>query len=128
MKLTYKQQRFVDFYQGNATEAAVKAGYSSHTAPFIGAENLKKPQIYQAIQNRTQKNVTLKIGSREELQAFWTTVYNDTTVSMNDRLRASELLGKSQAAFTERVEVEHKGEVTVKHEAIEERLSCFFPN
>jgi len=33
----------------NATQAAIRAGYSKKTAPFIGAENLKKPQIQAAI-------------------------------------------------------------------------------
>lgn len=44
-KLTQKQQRFVDEYiiSGNATQAAIKAGYSKKTARFVGAENLTKP-------------------------------------------------------------------------------------
>lgn len=46
-KLTFKQQRFCEEYimDWNATRAAKVAGYSEKTAPFIGAENLKKPQI-----------------------------------------------------------------------------------
>jgi chromatin remodeling complex protein RSC6 len=40
-----KQKCFVAAYEGNATQAALKAGYSKKTAAFIGAENLKKPQI-----------------------------------------------------------------------------------
>ena len=42
--LTAKQKRFVEAYTGNATAAAIAAGYSEKTAPFIGAENLKKPK------------------------------------------------------------------------------------
>lgn len=46
-KLTEKQQRFADEYirLGNATEAAILAGYSSKSARFVGAENLTKPNI-----------------------------------------------------------------------------------
>lgn len=42
MKLTEKQQRFVDYYieTGNASEAARKAGYSKCIANRIGTENL----------------------------------------------------------------------------------------
>ena len=42
MKLTEKQKKFADFYikLGNATQAAIKAGYSEKTARFTGAENL----------------------------------------------------------------------------------------
>lgn len=45
--LTAKQQMFVQEYlvDLNATQAAIRAGYSKKTAAFIGAENLKKPKI-----------------------------------------------------------------------------------
>jgi phage terminase small subunit len=46
-KLTAKQQRFVDEYliDLNATQAAIRAGYSTQTAYSIGNENLNKPEI-----------------------------------------------------------------------------------
>jgi len=49
--LTPKQARFVRAYlkDFNATQAAIRAGYSKHTAYAIGAENLKKPQIVAAL-------------------------------------------------------------------------------
>mgnify|MGYP000964449099 CR=1 FL=1 len=54
MKLTAKQIRFVDEYlvDFNATQAAIRAGYSKKTAAFIGAENLKKPKIAEEIARR----------------------------------------------------------------------------
>ena len=47
MSLRGKQQRFVDEYliDRNATQAAIRAGYSQRTANEIGAENLAKPSI-----------------------------------------------------------------------------------
>lgn len=50
-KLTKKQQMFVDEYliDLNATQAAIRAGYSVDTAAAIGCENLTKPNIQQAI-------------------------------------------------------------------------------
>lgn len=52
MTLTAKQQRFVDEYLHdlNATQAAIKAGYSKKTARSVGSENLAKPDIAKAIQ------------------------------------------------------------------------------
>lgn len=49
--LTAKQQFFVDEYliDLNATQAAIRAGYSKKTARFIGCENLTKPNIAAAI-------------------------------------------------------------------------------
>lgn len=50
-KLTEKQQCFVDEYliDLNATQAAIRAGYSVKTADAIGCENLTKPNIQRAI-------------------------------------------------------------------------------
>ena len=49
--LSSKQQRFVDEYliDLNATQAAIRAGYSQKTARQIGSENLSKPNIQEAI-------------------------------------------------------------------------------
>lgn len=50
-KLTKKQQLFVDEYliDLNATQAAIRAGYSVDSAKEIGCENLTKPNIQEAI-------------------------------------------------------------------------------
>ena len=50
-KLTAKQQRFVAEYliDLNATQAAIRAGYSEKTAYSIGQENLTKPEIAAAV-------------------------------------------------------------------------------
>lgn len=51
LKLTSKQQRFAEEYliDLNATQAAIRAGYSAKTAGQVGFENLKKPQIAAAV-------------------------------------------------------------------------------
>lgn len=51
MALRGKQQRFVDEYliDRNATQAAIRAGYSEKTAQQMGSENLLKPVIQSAI-------------------------------------------------------------------------------
>jgi len=56
-KLTLKQQRFVDEYliDLNATQAAIRAGYSKKTAYSIGEENLKKPEIASEIVKAIEK-------------------------------------------------------------------------
>ena len=50
-KLTEKQQRFVDEYliDLNATQAAIRAGYSAKTAQEQGSQNLSKLMVQQAI-------------------------------------------------------------------------------
>lgn len=103
-KLTARQQRFVDAYDGNATAAALAAGYSKKTAAFIGAENLKKPKIAAAIRTREQKRASPLIATREERQSFWTATMRDKSAEMRDRLKASELLGKSEADFIDKLQ------------------------
>ena len=55
--LTPKQQRFVEEYliDLNATQSAIRAGYSERTAKSIGQENLTKPDIQKAIQEAQNK-------------------------------------------------------------------------
>lgn len=55
--LTPKQQRFVEEYliDLNATQAAIRAGYSKKTAAVIGAENLIKPNIQKAVEEAQNK-------------------------------------------------------------------------
>ena len=49
--MTARQQRFIDEYiiDLNATQAAIRAGYSVNSAQVIGSENLTKPNIANAI-------------------------------------------------------------------------------
>lgn len=55
--LTPKQQRFVEEYliDLNATQAAIRSGYSEKTAKEIGSENLTKPNITKAIEEAQEK-------------------------------------------------------------------------
>lgn len=59
MPLTDKQQRFCQEYviDLNATQAAIRAGYSEDTAGAIGWENLKKPEI-QSFISELQKGIS----------------------------------------------------------------------
>lgn len=56
-KLTPKQSRFIQEYlvDLNATQAAIRAGYSAKTAGQVGFENLKKPQIAAAVEKAKQE-------------------------------------------------------------------------
>ena len=116
MALTAKQRAFIENYTGNATEAALKAGYSKDTAYSIGQENLKKPEIQQAIREREAKRLSPAIAKRDRLLEFWTQTMEDTDIYIKERLRASELLGKAQGVFLERVEMEHTGSLDIRGE------------
>lgn len=67
MSLTLKQKRFCEEYliDLNATQAAIRAGYSKKTAYAIGWENLKKPYIRKYIDNRLEE---LSLGKAETIK------------------------------------------------------------
>lgn len=71
--LTAKQRKFVNEYvvSGNATQSAIKAGYSEKTARVTGQENLLKPAIKKAIEERLAGIESKKIGDAKEVLEFY---------------------------------------------------------
>jgi phage terminase small subunit len=68
-KLTIKQDAFVKAYLlngGNATQAAIKAGYSEKTAQQVGSENLLKPVIKDSIAKHQKKNDESYVWSKAD--------------------------------------------------------------
>lgn len=127
--LTVKQQKFIDYYiaTGNATESAIKAGYSKKTAFQTGAENLRKPYIQGAIKEKLSELASERVATAQEVLEGLTAIargeVNEETVAMDpdgtwsrtmksvslkDRLRAWELLGKRHQLFTENVNLQLK--------------------
>jgi phage terminase small subunit len=56
-KLTHKEQRFAEEFvvDCNATQAAIRAGYSKRTARQIGSRALSKPSVQEAINERLKR-------------------------------------------------------------------------
>lgn len=75
-KLTAKQQRFCDEYliDLNATQAAIRSGYSEKTARAIGAENLTKPYIKEYIEKRMAEKEAALIASQDEVLKYLSSV------------------------------------------------------
>lgn len=78
--LTPKQERFVQEYlvDLNATQAAIRAGYSEKTARQVGAENLSKPYIQVEIAKaRQQQQERTQITADKVLREAWNQVTAD---------------------------------------------------
>ncbi|WP_161944052.1 terminase small subunit, partial [Streptococcus suis] len=75
-KLTIKQRKFIDEYIicGNATEAAIKAGYSKKAARVQGQENLLKPALKSAIDERLKQLESSKIATAIEVLQVLTSI------------------------------------------------------
>lgn len=108
--LTLKQKKFVQEYikLGNATQAALNAGYSKPSASSIGVENLQKPKIKEAIQKvMIEKDKQLIAGQNEVLE-FLTSVmrgenqqvHNKTVKTVRGEKQEIETIG----SFTPREE------------------------
>ena len=125
-KLTIKQRKFADEYiiSGNATQAAINAGYSEKTARKIGSENLTKPDIKAYIDERMKKLEEEAIADQAEVLKFLTRILRDEEteevlvnignfeqeiqtmkVSAKDRIKAAELLGKRYGSWTDKVDL-----------------------
>ena len=76
MKLTAKQKRFCDEYliDCNATQAAIRAGYSERTAYSTGNENLKKPELKTYIEEQLEKMHNEKTADAQEVLEYLTAV------------------------------------------------------
>ena len=112
-KLTPKQKAFADYYieLGNATEAAIRAGYNKKTARQIGSMNLTKVDIKQYIEERLAKIEDARIAKGEEVLQYLTKVMRGEEKdqfgldpSLQDRTKAAELLGKRYRLFVDKVE------------------------
>lgn len=128
-KMTEKQMRFCDEYliDLNATQAAIRAGYSKKTARKIGQENLTKRDIRQYIDARMAEKESELIADQDEVLRYLTSVMRGESRSSvvvveslgdfmsearemekapdeKERLKAAELLGKRYGLYTDRVE------------------------
>lgn len=113
MALTPRQKKFAAAYAGNATAAAKLAGYRGDAASLgqTGYRLLRNAEVRSIIAGREEGTLEALTLTREELQQMWSRMAGDETLDPAQRLKASELLGRSRAEFTDKHEV--KGELTL---------------
>jgi len=135
--LTIRQRRWADYFiaGGNATQAAIEAGYSPHMARSIGHENTKKPQIQQYIKGRMEKEYKDRVLSAQEVLERLSDIAKggitqktgkgeeEKPPTFAEQTRALELLGKVHRLFVDRQDVTETGEITVKFEGELEEYS-----
>ncbi len=111
MALTPKQLAFADYYIecGNATEAAIKAGYSQKTARSIGSENLSKPDISEYIAARLSEQHAKRVASADEIMEFYSRVMRGEEkdsfgldASLDTRISAADKMMKRYNAAHDR--------------------------
>jgi phage terminase small subunit len=130
-KLTKKQRRFADEYliDTNATQAAIRAGYSEKTARSQGQRLLTNVDIKQYIEEQLEKIHNEKIADVKEVMIYLTSVLRGESKSEivviegvgegcsdarrmtkapdeRERLKAAELIGKRHGMFTDKLNLE----------------------
>lgn len=93
-KLTAKQKKFCNEYikSGNATDAAIKAGYSAKTAKQTGAENLSKPYLKSYIDAKMKEIESHKIADAKEVLEFYTKVLRGEVIEEVPMSTADEVI------------------------------------
>ena len=111
--MTDKQRRFCEEYlkDRNATQAAIRAGYSKRTAKKIGNNLLrgKDSELWKYIQQETERMKSESVADAQEIMEYLTSVMrgeqSDETLTMDgtvvklkaptkDRIKAADSLGK----------------------------------
>jgi phage terminase small subunit len=107
-KLTAKQEMFCREYliDLNATQAAIRAGYSKDTANVIGCENLTKPNIQEYIHILVEeRKKRVEITADDVLADVLETRKQAAELDrLAERLKANELLGKHLKMWTDKVD------------------------
>ena len=126
MTMTEKQKKFCDYFieTGNATKAAIFAGYSERTAKQIGQQNLTKLYLRSYIDKRLKQLEDERIADGDEVMKFLTSVMRgevkepvaildgdgyqkvvDLQPNVATRRAAAVDLGKRYALFTDKTEM-----------------------
>ena len=93
----------------NKTQTLVKAGYTHGYADGLGQRRVfGNNRVRQAIAKIDSSIKAVSIFTRKQRQEFWTTVMTDPKANLADRLRSSELLGRSEADFTDNIQRTNK--------------------
>jgi len=126
MGLTVRQMKFVDYYieLGDATKAAIKAGYSAKYAGSNADKLLKNTKVKAYLDKRLEEVESERIAKPVEVLKFLTSVMRGETTAQvvvshglgfnkvdkapdeKERLRAAELLGKRYRLFTDNMNIE----------------------
>lgn len=124
-KLTAKQQRFADEYliDLNATQAAIRAGYSAKYANTNAAKLLQITTVKTAVETRMKEKESALVATQDEILKYLTSVMRGESIaavivtedgapremdkhpSEKERLQAAELLGKRYGLYVEKVDM-----------------------
>jgi phage terminase small subunit len=112
--LSEQQKKFADYYieSGNASESYQRAGYKAkgNVAEVNASRLLRNAKVQEYIKERNKLLESDRIANMEEVKTFWTNTMRNGNADLKDRLKASEYIAKTNAAFIEKQQI--TGEMT----------------
>lgn len=105
--LKEKQEKFCTEYLacGNATEAALRAGYSPKNARFMASENLTKPNIQKRINELRQQAASSKVLSYQEKREWIADRLRDPEERSDIKAKLVDLDNKMEGVYTNKTEL-----------------------
>jgi len=122
-ELNTKQKSFCREYAktGNGRQAAIKAGYSEHTACITASKLLTIPKVQKEIQRLMEKKEKKSIMDSQEVMEWFTAIARGEVkdqfgldASLNDRLKAFQELAKRTIDIDNRIKGVPDGNITIK--------------
>ena len=118
MSITPKQRRFVEEYliDLNATQAAIRAGYSENTAEVQGCRLLSNAKVREAVdvalKSRSERTELTQDWVLSELQNVHSAAISDGNLAAANK--SLELLGRHLGLFTDNLKL--SGGLQISHE------------
>lgn len=113
--ITEQQKKFADLYitTGNAKQSYIDAGYKArdNVAEASASRLLRNVKVTEYIEQQNKALQNDRIATMEEVKKFWTNTLRDEEMDPKHRLKASEYIAKTNAAFIERQQ--HEGSIGV---------------
>lgn len=109
MALTDKQAKFVDEYlvDLNATQAAIRAGYSANRASEIGYQQLRKTTVQEAIAEAMEKRSKRVQRTADDVMRDLAAIRADAMQIVHDKDGNAVMLDKPSAIKTLELEGKH---------------------
>ena len=111
MKLNARQKSFCEFYvaSGNATESAIKAGYSEKYTNKNVSKIRQNTAVQEYIKELQEKAKESRILTAREKREWLSEVIKNGNEKLQDRLKALDILNKMDGDYVEKVQL--SGEV-----------------
>ena len=113
-KLNARQKKFAEYYaqSGNATESAIKAGYSKKYANTNASKLLQNTTIVRYIKEISDKLKDESILCAKDRQVTLSDIARNGEEETSDRIRAIDTLNKMTGEYTLKVDANVSAEVS----------------